>query len=229
MRRPGSTTSAGWPGAPARPVPRRLRVRGAMACVALAPIMDDAVGAGESADMLAKGIGEHLGVALARTARASDVIGHLGRAEFAVIAPATTPEGAERLMERLQQALEAILVPIGKGSRAFTMRGSYFAVPDYSEASIHVLEMLERASSALHATRGLADFGSHAVRPRPSSRLSDCGCTITKPKGATEFRRPLWTSCRICVLRIRRSRPRAPQAMPDRWHRSRSTCSRPST
>ena len=31
---------------------------------------------------------EHLGVALARTARASDVIGHLGRAEFAVIAPA---------------------------------------------------------------------------------------------------------------------------------------------
>jgi PleD family two-component response regulator len=144
-----------------------LRVRGAMACVALAPVMDDALGAGESVETLAKGVGEHLGVALARTARASDVIGHLGRAEFAVIAPATTPEGAERLMERLQRALEAILVPVGRGARAFRMRGSYFAVPDYSEASIHVLEMLERASSALHAPRGLADFGSPELAPAP--------------------------------------------------------------
>src|SRR3982751_5816907 len=147
-----------------------LRVRGAMACVALAPIMDDAVGEGESADSLAKGIGEHLGVALARTARASDVIGHLGRAEFAVIAPATSPEGAERLMQRLQRALEAILVPVGRGARAFRMRGSYFAVPDYSEASIHVLEMLERASSALHAPRALADYSPELAPVPPAAR-----------------------------------------------------------
>ncbi|HEX7979606.1 MAG TPA: response regulator [Gemmatimonadaceae bacterium] len=134
-----------------------LRVRGAMACVALAPVMDE-LQSGESAETLAKGVGEHLGVALARTARASDVIGHLGRGEFAVIAPATTPEGAERLMERLQRALESISVPVGRGTRAFRVRGSFFAVPDYSEASIHVLEMLERASSSLHAHRGLADY-----------------------------------------------------------------------
>jgi len=148
-----------------------LRVRGAMACVALAPIMDDAYEAGESADALAKGVGEHLGIALARTARASDVIAHLGRAEFAVIAPATTPEGAERLMERLQQALEAIVVPLGRGARAFRMRGSYFAVPDYSEASIHVLEMLERASSALHSPPALADYAPADLMPAPPARF----------------------------------------------------------
>jgi PleD family two-component response regulator len=146
-----------------------LRVRGAMACVALAPVLDDVAGTGESVEALAKGLGEHLGVALARTARASDVIGHLGRAEFAVIAPATTPEGAERLMERLKLALEAILVPVGRGARAFSMRGSYFAVPDYSEASIHVLEMLERASSALHAPRALADMRTPELTPAPPS------------------------------------------------------------
>jgi GGDEF domain-containing protein len=129
--------------------------------------MDDAFEAGESVESIAKGVGEYLGVALARTARASDVIGHLGRAEFAVIAPATTPEGAERLMERLQRALEAILVPIGRGARVFRMRGSFFAVPDYSEASIHVLEMLERASSALHAPRGLADYAAPEFAPAP--------------------------------------------------------------
>lgn len=144
-----------------------LRVRGAMACVALAPVMDEGLDDGESVDTLAKDVGEHLGVALARAARASDVIGHLGRAEFAVIAPATTPEGAERLMERLQRSLEAILVPVGRSARAFRMRGSYFAVPDYSEASIHVLEMLERASSALHAPHGLAEFGSAELAPVP--------------------------------------------------------------
>jgi len=102
-------------------------------------------------ETVAKGVGEHLGMALARAARASDVIGHLGRAEFAVIAPATTPDGAERLMERLQRALESIAVPVGERPRVFRVRGGFFAVPDYSESSIHVLEMLERASSSLHA------------------------------------------------------------------------------
>jgi PleD family two-component response regulator len=147
-----------------------LRVRGAMACVALAPVIDDdAVEDGESLETLAKGVGEHLGMALARTARASDVIGHLGRAEFAVIAPATTPEGAERLMERLQRALESTMVPVGGGPRAFRVRGSFFAVPDYSDSSIHVLEMLERASSSLHAQHGLADYPTTEYAHAPNA------------------------------------------------------------
>jgi len=145
-----------------------LRVRGAMACVALAPVMDDAMETGESVETVAKGVGEHLGMALARTARASDVVGHLGRGEFAVIAPATSPEGAERLMERLQRALESTIVPVGNSPRSFRVRGSFFAVPDYSESSIHVLEMLERASSSLHTQHGLADLPApeYAQAPR---------------------------------------------------------------
>jgi hypothetical protein len=47
------------------------------------------------------------------------------------------------------------------------VRGSFFAVPDYSEASIHVLEMLERASSSLHAHRGLADYPAPEYAPAP--------------------------------------------------------------
>ena len=138
-----------------------LRVRGAMACVALAPVMEDALEAGETMETVAKDVGEHLGMALARTARASDVIGHLGRGEFAVIAPATSPEGAERLMERLQRALEGTVVPVGNHPRAFRVRGSFFAVPDYTESSVHVLEMLERASSSLHANH--APGGTYAA------------------------------------------------------------------
>jgi two-component system, cell cycle response regulator len=144
-----------------------LRVRGAMACVALAPVMDDALEVGESIETVAKDVGEHLGMTLARAARASDVVGHLGRGEFAVIAPATSPEGAERLMERLQRALEGTLVPVGRNPRAFRVRGSFFAVPDYSESSIHVLEMLERASSSLHSHHGLADYASPQYSAAP--------------------------------------------------------------
>ena len=144
-----------------------LRVRGAMACVALAPVIDDALEAGESIETVAKGVGEHLGMALARTARASDVVGHLGRGEFAVIAPATSPEGAERLMERLQHALESTLVPVGNNPRAFRVRGSFFAVPDYTESSVHVLEMLERASSSLHSNHSLASFASPQYAAAP--------------------------------------------------------------
>jgi GGDEF domain-containing protein len=138
-----------------------------MACVALAPVMDDALEAGESIETVAKGVGEHLGMALARTARASDVIGHLGRGEFAVIAPATSPEGAERLMERLQRALESTLVPVGRSPRAFRVRGSFFAVPDYTESSIHVLEMLERASSSLHAHHAVGNFSAPQFASAP--------------------------------------------------------------
>ena len=144
-----------------------LRVRGAMACVALAPVMDDALEPGESIETVARDVGEHLGMALARTARASDVIGHLGRGEFAVIAPATSPEGAERLMERLQRALEGTVVPVGNNPRAFRVRGSFFAVPDYTESSVHVLEMLERASSSLHANHALGTYAAPQYASAP--------------------------------------------------------------
>jgi hypothetical protein len=71
------------------------------------------------------------------------------------------------LMERLQRALESTMVPVGAAPRAFRVRGSFFAVPDYSESSIHVLEMLERASSSLHSQHGLADLTSPTYAPAP--------------------------------------------------------------
>ena len=144
-----------------------LRVRGAMACVALAPVMDDALEPGESIETVARDVGEHLGMALARTARASDVIGHLGRGEFAVIAPATSTAGAERLMERLQRALESTTVPVGNSPRAFRVRGSFFAVPDYTESSVHVLEMLERASSSLHSNHASGNYAAPQYASAP--------------------------------------------------------------
>jgi hypothetical protein len=71
-------------------------------------------------------------------------------------------------MERLQHALESTVVPVGNNPRAFRVRGSFFAVPDYTESSVHVLEMLERASSSLHANHALGAFTApqYASAPR---------------------------------------------------------------
>ena len=70
-------------------------------------------------------------------------------------------------MERLQRALESTMVPMGKSQRAFRVRGSFFAVPDYSESSIHVLEMLERASSSLHSQHEHSDYSAPQYAAAP--------------------------------------------------------------
>ena len=70
-------------------------------------------------------------------------------------------------MERLQRALESTMVPVGSAPRAFRVRGGFFAVPDYTDSSIHVLEMLERASSSLHSQQALADYAAPQFAQSP--------------------------------------------------------------
>jgi len=130
-----------------------LRSESALACVALAPeaASPDVARDKSAFELLVEAIAENLGAALLKNARASDVLGHLGRSEFAVIAPATPPDGAQRLMGRLQSSLEATPITIDGTEHRFKMRGGYFAVANYALSTIDPVEMLERASSALRA------------------------------------------------------------------------------
>lgn len=126
-----------------------LRSRSALACVALAPDESQA-GSEESVAARATRTSSALATALVRSLRASDVIGHLGRSEFAVIAPSTTASGAQQLLERVRKTLELGPVDIGLG-QPLRVRGGYCAVPDYASTAIDALDMLERASSELRA------------------------------------------------------------------------------
>lgn len=143
-----------------------LRTRSALACVALAPDTSEA-DSDESAAGRPARTSLALATALVRSLRASDVVGHLGRSEFAVIAPATTAEGAEQLLDRVRKTLESTPVDMRSGQR-LKLRGGYCAVPDYSSIAIEALDMLERASSELRV-RGAT---LAAVRPVAPSTIS---------------------------------------------------------
>jgi len=82
-------------------------------------------------------------------ARASDAMGGLGVAEFALLAPATAPQGAERMAQRLSQFVENA-GPRPAGVPPLRVRAGYEAVADLHETPIEPATLLEHASIALH-------------------------------------------------------------------------------
>ena len=97
---------------------------------------------------------EHLGSIFRRTARVSDVVGHLGRSEFGIIAPATAANGAVRLVERIQAMVEAEPITTQEGDKPLHIRAGYAAVPNFAESSVDAVELLLRAATALRHVKG---------------------------------------------------------------------------
>jgi PleD family two-component response regulator len=81
---------------------------------------------------------------LRRRGRASDAIGRVGQAEFAIVAPATQADGVRRLLDRLEQAISSVAE-----TPAVKLRAGYYSVPNMAAAKIAPLEMLLRATAAL--------------------------------------------------------------------------------
>lgn len=113
---------------------------------------------------------ERLGTIVRRTGRASDAIGRLGPAEFAIIAPSTEEPGAVRMMERLESQLADMLThPEGIAQRV-ELRAGYCSVADGSRSDVDAVEMLLRANSALREARdadrsdGLRAYDNSSVR-----------------------------------------------------------------
>ena len=128
----------------------------AVACVAVAPDPLLLADAPEQDDASITG---QLGKVIRRTGRQSDIVGRIGPAEFAIIAPATNSAGAARLVERLQESAAA---QIADGDRTMQIRAGYHAVPDFAESSVDVGEILLRATAALRQVR--ADDDVTAVK-----------------------------------------------------------------
>ncbi len=129
-----------------------FRRHDALACVAFSPMVDD-MPAERLSTKLMSSTTEQLGVFASSAGRASDVIGHLGHAEFAIIAPATTAAGALRLAERLRDAIGATLLRSGEQEYRLSIKAGYCAVPDFSHSSIDAVEILLRAAKALRHLR----------------------------------------------------------------------------
>lgn len=123
----------------------------ALACVVLTPEAEG--GEGEPTEEENQRITERMGQVFRMSGRSSDAIGRLGPQEFAVIAPATGPDGAERLVERLGDSIEAAPIPVRGGDRRLRIRAGYCAVPDFADSPIDAVEILLRATTALRDLR----------------------------------------------------------------------------
>jgi diguanylate cyclase (GGDEF)-like protein len=127
-----------------------LRRHDPLACVVFSPeAEDETADTGQEVDK----ISDQVGLLFKRTGRASDAIGRLGPAEFAVIAPATGPDAALRLVRRLSGAIEGSPLALRGGERAIRIRAGYCAVPDFAQAAIDAVELLLRATTALRDLR----------------------------------------------------------------------------
>ena len=146
-----------------------FRRRDPLACVVFSPEPEGA-GVGESPDEETQRIAEQVGQLFKRAGRASDAIGRLGHSEFAVIAPATSSEGALRLIQRLGASIESSPIPVRGGERYLRVRAGYCAVADFAESPVDAVELLLRATTALRDLKRDSDTEQvRAFDPAPMS------------------------------------------------------------
>src|SRR5438477_4492097 len=137
------------------------RRRAPLACVALG-IGLDPKGAGESAALPAAAA--YAGQVLQASGRTSDCVGRLGEGEFAVLAPATAPEGAARMARRLSRVIETA-GPRPAGVPPLRVHAGYDAVTDVHQTPVEPASLLEHAGTALHQARGGAGERIRAYKP----------------------------------------------------------------
>ncbi len=124
-----------------------FRRRDPIACVVFAPDVEDEVEDVEDDEV--RRMSDQVALLFRQAGRASDAIGRLGPAEYGVIAPATGPEAAVRMVRRLGGAIESSPIPVRGGEKTLKLRAGYCAVPDFAESSVDAVELLLRATTAL--------------------------------------------------------------------------------
>lgn len=129
------------------------RLHAPIACVAFAPVSE----AGSHLQRELAGdpdrVVDHVASLIRRTGRVSDAIGRVGPSDFAIVAPATAGEGAVRMMQRIQDTVDAEPIAIGDVPHKVKIRAGYCAVPDFAESAVDAVEMLLRATTALRYLR----------------------------------------------------------------------------
>ena len=129
-----------------------FRRRDPIACVVFAPDAEE-----DDADLQedeeARRMSDQVALLFRQAGRASDAIGRLGQSEYGVIAPATGPEAAIRMVRRLGGVIESSPIPVRGGEKTLRLRAGYCAVPDFAESSVDAVELLLRATTALRDLR----------------------------------------------------------------------------
>jgi len=113
-----------------------------LACVIFSPDVGEA-NAGQVSEAIVQ-----VAKALNQAGRVSDAIGRVDGNKIAIFAPDARDEGIEKLMQRLQSAVEHSGATDG-GSSVPPLQGGYYAVPNFRETPANFDEMLFKASAAM--------------------------------------------------------------------------------
>jgi PleD family two-component response regulator len=132
-----------------------VRAHGALACVVLAPEVED--------DDLLREVTAFCAQTIKDGVRHSDVPGRIAAAEFAVLAPRTGATGAIRLAQRLMGVMRRRSQDAAGAVPSFQLRAGYDAVGNLAYAPGNAGDMLVRARRARHD----ADAGSRLGWIRP--------------------------------------------------------------
>jgi PleD family two-component response regulator len=136
---------------------RALRKREAIACVVVAPEVGEQAGVSPSPEQSTDALAEVTDVCRAQSRR-SDILGYLGGARVAILAPDTDLAGVQRLIDRLQHAMGEGTGKVRHGQRVQSLRAGYCAVSNLAAANIIPSELVRRAESALaRVPRGSSD------------------------------------------------------------------------
>lgn len=119
-------------------------------CIAIAPMVARS-GQPSSEDLPASArMATEIGRMVASVARGSDVVGRMGSAEFAILAPMTEMRGGVELVERLRDKVASIppMIADGHASRV-ALRAGIAAIGDSAIEPRDGTDLLVRASTAL--------------------------------------------------------------------------------
>lgn len=128
------------------------RRHAALACVVVAPSTEVPESALSDHEDIARVVA-YLSEVCRETTRTSDAVGHLGHLEFAIIAPASDMAGALRIVERLQEAIDARPLMFAGEFRQLKVRAGYSAVSDFADSTVDAVELMLRAATALRHAR----------------------------------------------------------------------------
>jgi PleD family two-component response regulator len=135
-----------------------VRRSDAVACVVFSPEWDGNAEVDSSDD--GREIAEAVGRVCNGSARLSDAVGRVGPNEYAIIAPATGAEGAERIVARLRDSFTATTVRIQDREHRFRFAASVASVPNLAESAVDAMELVYRAIASLRQARGFAQQAS---------------------------------------------------------------------
>lgn len=102
----------------------------------------------ESAIEAVEGVAQNVAEFFRQSGRTSDVVARLGPLRFGVIAPATSSDGAVKMVERVEAALSKAGLLSATSGRV-SLRAGYCTVSDFSQETLDPEDLLARASATL--------------------------------------------------------------------------------